>query len=145
MTDRIDPPDWPSPRGPWPEVDDITRRHDHGWSWCTNAAGHPGADGYPDAAAHVPWHECRGPEFGLDRARRDLDGEPAEVLAYLAAPFRFGQLRTGTSTEPPRIVLELAAADGQVQRVSLDQGEALRLARVLGALVDSAMLGSSAA
>lgn len=45
MSDRIDPPHWPSQRGPWPAVSDASRLFDHGWPWCVNAAGHPDPDG----------------------------------------------------------------------------------------------------
>lgn len=45
MTDRIHPPAWHSPRGPWPEVNDLSRLFDHGWPGCVNAAAHPDPDG----------------------------------------------------------------------------------------------------
>ena len=44
MTDRIHPPAWHSPRGPWPEVKDLSRLFDHGWPG-VNAAAHPDPDG----------------------------------------------------------------------------------------------------
>ena len=48
MSDGIHPPEWPSARGPWPEVNDSSRLYDGGWSWCTNAAAHPDDNaGYP--------------------------------------------------------------------------------------------------
>ena len=59
MSDRIDPSSWPSPRGPWPQVSDLSRLYDHGQPWCVNAAAHPDLnDGYPDPDRHLPWHEC---------------------------------------------------------------------------------------
>ena len=137
MTDRIDSDSWPSPRGPWPEVHDPTRVHDHGRYWCANAAGHPGPDGYPDPDRHVPWHECRSPEAWLHGARRDLDGEPVEVCVYLASRFRFGYPREGAQPAPTRVVLDVEASPGLDDvRVSLDLGEAVRLARILNLLVD---------
>lgn len=93
MTDRIDRENWPTPRGPWHEVLDLSRLYDHGRPWCANAAGHPGEDGYPDPELHRPWHECRSPEAALDGALLGTDGVPADLTVYLAAPFRFGELR----------------------------------------------------
>ena len=138
MTDRIDPSAWPSPRGPWPEVNDASRLYDNGARWCVNAAGHPGEDGYPDPERHLPWHECRGPEVWLEGARRDLDGEDLEVSVYLAAPYRFGQQRSPSEQAPTRLVIEAAGpgADSPAVRVSLALGEAVRLARILNHLVD---------
>ena len=138
MTDRIDPSAWPSPRGPWPEVDDTSRLYDHGRRWCVNAAGHPGEDGYPDPERHVPWHECRGPEVWLEYARRALDGEDLELSVYLAAPYRFGQQRNASGQAPVRLVIDAAdpGAEEFAVRLSLRLGEAARLARILNRLVD---------
>jgi hypothetical protein len=64
--------------------------------------------------------------------RRDLDGEPAVVSVYQAAPFRFGQLRDDAPPSAPRVVIETwTSGDEPAQRVSLTAGEALRLARIL--------------
>jgi hypothetical protein len=133
MSDRIHPPDWPSPRGPWPEVSSVDEIYDHGWPWCVNAAGHPDRDGgYPDPQRHVPWHECHSQAKFLDGACRDLDGKPVGVSVYTAAPFRFGQSRDDASPTAPRVVLETWTDDDEAsQRVSLTPGEAFRLARIL--------------
>src|SRR4051794_38860784 len=107
MSNRIHPPEWPSPRGPWPDVDGVDRLYEHGWPWCVNAAAHPdNHDGYPDAERHVPWHECRGRELFIDGARRDLDGVPVGISIYIAAPFRFGQPRDERPPDAARVVLE---------------------------------------
>lgn len=56
MAETTQPPNWSSPRGPWPDVTDITRLFDHGAWWCVNRAGHPDPDdGYPDVERHTPW------------------------------------------------------------------------------------------
>jgi hypothetical protein len=145
MTDRIDPSTWPSPRGPWPEVDDLNRLYDHGRRWCVNAAGHPGEIGYPDPDRHLPWHECRGPEAWLHDARRDLDGEHLEVSVYVAAAFRFGQQRHLPLQSPTRLVIDAWAPTEGAVRVSLTLGETVRLARILNRLVDSVSLPNCAA
>src|SRR4051812_19880386 len=108
MTDRIDPSVWPSRRGPWPEVREISQLYDHGYWWCVNAAGHPGEDGYPDPERHVPWHECRAPKSSLDGARRDIDGASLEISVYVAAAFRFGQPRQLSLRAPVRVVIDAA-------------------------------------
>ena len=129
---------WPSPRGPWPEVTDLSRLFDHGQRWCRNAAGHPGTNDYPDATEHLPWFECHGPEVWLHGACRDLDGEPAEISVYPAAPFRFGQPRALPVRVTPRLVLD-ARVPGPPRfgcRFSLDLGEGIRLARIIEHLVD---------
>jgi hypothetical protein len=133
MSDRIDPPNDHLARGPWPPVSDLSRLHDHGWPWCTNAAGHPDrTGGYPDPQRHLPWHECHGPAAFLDGACRDLAGEPLGVRAYNAAPFRFGELREEVPPAQPRVVVETwTSGDKSSVRVSLTAGEALRLARIL--------------
>jgi hypothetical protein len=41
MPDRTDPANWPSIRGPWHEVTDISRLYDFGMPWCVHAARHP--------------------------------------------------------------------------------------------------------
>lgn len=147
MTDRIDPSAWPSPRGPWPEVHDLSRLYDHGRHWCVNAAGHPGENGYPDLERHLPWHECRGPEAWLAGARQDLDGAPLEVSVYVAAAFRFGQPRRLPLRAATRLVLDAwgPAGDDPTVRISLGLGEAVRLARILNHLVDQVSLPDRAA
>jgi hypothetical protein len=138
MTDRIDPSHRPSTRGPWPEVTDLGRLYDHGRAWCTNSAGHPGEDGYPDPDRHLPWHECRGPEASLTDVRRELDGEHVEMSVYVAAAYRFGQPRELPLDAPTRLVIDTCqhAGDEEPVRFSLSPGEALRLARILTRLVD---------
>ena len=139
MSDRIDSLGWPSPRGPWPDVTDLSRLYDHGQPWCVNADGHPDAEhGYPDPGRHLPWHECRSIELNVDGALRELDGEQLGMSAYIAAPFRFGQTRDALAPSSPRIVLESwpVDADEPAQRISLTQGEALRLARTIVRLID---------
>jgi hypothetical protein len=102
MSDRIDPANEDLERGPWPQVDDLSRLFDQGWPWCVNAAAHPDENhDYPDAARHVPWHECRTREAFVEEVRRDLDGEPVVVSVYNAAPFRFGQPRDDTPPATP--------------------------------------------
>jgi hypothetical protein len=135
MTDRIDPSAWPTPRGPWPEVTNLGQVFDHGRGWCINAAGHPGEAGYPDPARHLPWDECHGPQGSVGQARSGLTGDPLEVSVYMAAPYRFGAHREPTDTAP-RLIVETASADGRIERFSLGPGEALRLARMIGRLVD---------
>ncbi|MDT5105573.1 MAG: hypothetical protein QOI25_3086 [Mycobacterium sp.] len=139
MSNRIHPPEWPSPRGPWPEVDSIDRLYDHGWPWCASAAAHPdNHDGYPDQERHVPWHECHGRELFIDGTRRDLDGEPVGVSVYIAAPFRFGQPRDERLPATARVVLETwTSDDDSSHRVSLTPGQALQLARILVGCADN--------
>jgi hypothetical protein len=147
MSDRIDPADWPSPRGPWPEVTDNSRLYDHGRAWCVNAHAHPDPnDGYPDRDRHLPWHECRGVETYLDGARSDLDGEPVGVGTYVAAAFRFGELREGSSTSAPRVVIETWRLDTDeiAERVSLAPATALHLARILMRAADDLTFGGRA-
>ena len=139
MSDRIDSLGWPSPRGPWPEVTDLSRLYDHGQPWCVNAEAHPDAeDGYPDPSRHLPWHECRGIELNVDGVMRGLDGEELSMSVYVAAPFRFGKHRAALAPSSPRLVLESWPADSDqpAHRISLSQGEALRLARMLVRLTD---------
>ena len=94
MSDRIDPSTWPSLRGPWHEVEDLTRLYDHGRAWCAGAAGHPDHNGgYPDPDRHLPWHECRTVETYLEHARRDLHGREVDLSVYGATRFRFGEPR----------------------------------------------------
>ena len=146
MTDRIDSSGEQARRGPWPEYRNAEQDYDHGRRWCVNADGHPGDDGYPDPDVHVPWHECRGVAAWLDGARRDLDGEPLEMSVYLAAPFRFGQPRSSTADPTTRLVIDACGADDRdAVRLSIDLGEATRLARILNRLVDSVSLPDFAA
>ncbi len=139
MSDRTQPPNWPSPRGPWPEVTDTSRLFDHGKPWCSTAHSHPEPeDGYPDVNRHVPWNECRTLVSYFDGARHDLSGTPAGLELYAAAVFQFGTLRREALPGETRIVLETYVDEpGQEPvRVSLPVGEALRLARRIGQLVN---------
>ena len=139
MSHRTQPPNWPSPRGPWHEVAGTGRLFDHGKPWCATAYGHPEPDdGYPDSDRHVPWNECRTLISSFDGARRDLNGGPLELELYAAAAFQFGSLRSKALPSETRIVLEAYADEpGQEPiRVSLATGEALRLARRITQLVD---------
>ncbi len=133
ISDRIDPPNDDLERGPWPQVNDLSRLFDHGWPWCVNAAAHPDENhDYPDPERHRPWHECRGTEAFLDDVRSDVAGEAVGVSVYNAAPFRFGEAREDTAPAGARVVLETWTGDDEpAQRVSLTAGEALRLARIL--------------
>jgi len=139
MSDRTQPPNWPSPRGPWPEVTDGSRLFDHGKAWCATAHGHPEPDdGYPDPDRHVPWNECRSVVSYFDGARQGIDGARLELELYVAAAFQFGALRSEAAPSEARIVLEAYVDEpGQEpMRVSLPAGEALRLARRMAQLVD---------
>jgi hypothetical protein len=139
MKDRNDPPDRPAERGPWPEVTDLGKLYDHGQAWCANARAHPDDNGgYPDPDRHLPWHECRGMEAFVDDARRGLDGDQLGLSAYAAAPFRFGQPREAAQPREARIVVETWRVNGDEasQRISINTGNALRLARILVRLVD---------
>lgn len=146
MSDRTQSSDWPSPKGPWPEAaEDGSRVYDHGWPWCAVAAGHPDPEGgYPDPEVHVPWSECRTLAAAFDGVRLGLDGAAAGLDVYGAARFRFGELRTATARDVPRIVLECyfdapeaaESSNEEVVRFSLPVGEALRLGRRLAQIVD---------
>ena len=123
MVDPIDDTTWPSPRGPWPEVTDLSRLFDHGQRWCVNAAGHPTVDEeYPDAQIHTPWDECRTREWSLHDARRDLDGNALDLTVYGAARFRLGQLHTACcpTADLARVVIESSGAlPGVTERVAV--------------------------
>ena len=139
MSHRTQPPNWPSSRGPWPEVAGIDRLFDHGKSWCATAQGHPEPDdGYPDSDRHVPWNECRTLISSFEGARRDLHGGPLELELYAAAAFQFGTPRGEALPDETRVILEAYGDEpGQEPfRVSLPAGEALRLARRIAQLVD---------
>ena len=139
MSDRTQPPNWPSPRGPWPELTDINQLFDHGKPWCATAHGHPEPDdGYPDPDRHVPWNECRSLVSYFDGARRDLSGPRMELEVYAAAAFQYGRLRSEALPQETRIVLDayVDAPGEEPLRLSLPVGEALRLGRRLGQLVD---------
>jgi hypothetical protein len=141
MSHRTQPPNWPSPRGPWPELTEINQLFDHGKPWCAAAHGHPEpGDGYPDPDRHVPWNECRTLVSSFDGARRDLNGAPLELEVYAAAAFQFGTPRSEALPSQTRIVLEAYVDEpGQEPiRVSLPAGEALRLARRITQFVDLA-------
>jgi hypothetical protein len=139
MSNRTQPPSWPSPRGPWPEVEDVTRLFDQGKPWCATAVGHPGPDDdYPDVDRHVPWDECRTVTSYFDSARRDLTGTAVGLEAYAASPYQFGALRETAQPTEPRIVLEsyIDSPGEEPVRVSLALGDALLLSRRIGQLVD---------
>ncbi len=143
MSETTQPENWPSPRGPWPEVSDLSRRFDHGRHWCANAAGHPHPEGgYPDAGVHVPWDECQSAPCLFDDVRVNLLGSIRGLALYGAAPFEFGALRASTPPHrAPRIVLELfpdtlLSGPEEIVRFSLSLGEALRLSRRIPQLVD---------
>ena len=133
MVDPIDPRSWPSPRGPWPEVTDLSRLFDHGQHWCVNSAGHPDPQrGYPDANVHRPWSECRTREWSVD-GRRELDGDPLGLTVYGAAPFRFGESR-GLPKPEPRVVVDAWGATSESTPAgcfSVSLGDARQLARIL--------------
>ena len=135
MPDRTDP-ECPRPRGPWPEVHDDDRIFDHGAPWCLNADGHPGpADDYPDPIRHLPPYECRSVGLLLD-AVVSLAGSRCELDAYLARPYRFGELRSIARVDEPRVVFDcVGAATDTTARFSVTLGDALRLGLHLLALV----------
>lgn len=136
MTDRSDPPEKPSTRGPWPEVTDVNQVFDTGAWWCVNADGHPEYD-YPDPEIHVPAHECRSVGLVLP-ARFDLSGRDRILDVYVARPYRFGAQRTRDDYFGDRRVL-LDVLDSQAEpetRLSLTLGDGLRLARHLARLID---------
>lgn len=142
MAETTQPRNWPSPRGPWPEVTDLSRLFDHGAWWCANRAGHPDPEnGYPDAEGHTPWDECRSLAGSFAGVRAGLTGPRLEVEVYVAAPFRFGRLAAEVTGVPvsPRVVFE-CYSDGDTEsselRFSLPLGEALLLVRRLEHLVD---------
>jgi hypothetical protein len=139
MPDRTQPPSWPSPRGPWHEVEDVTRLFDQGKPWCVGAAGHPvDEDDYPEVDRHIPWNECRTLTSHFDRSRRDLTGANIELELYAAASYQFGTLREAALPDEPRIVIEsyVDARGEEPVRVSLSLGDALRLGRRITQLVD---------
>lgn len=139
MSDRTQPPSWPSPRGPWHEVEDVTRLYDQGKPWCAAAAGHPtDAQDYPEVDRHIPWNECRTLTSYFDGPRRNLTGADVELEVYAAAPYQFGALRDAALPGKPRIVIEsyVDAPGEEPVRVSLPLGEALRLSSRIVQLVD---------
>lgn len=135
MPDRTDP-EFPRPRGPWPEVHDDDRVFDHGAAWCINADGHPGfARDYPDPMRHIPAYECRSAGLFLDVAE-GLTGNSCELDAYLGRPYRFGELRSVASVDETRVVFDyFGAATDTTARFSVSLGDALRLALHLLSLV----------
>jgi hypothetical protein len=143
MSDRTETASWPDPEGPWHRVTDGSRVFDHGRPWCAGAAGHPTeARDYPNADLHLP-QECRSLTTSFDGVVQDLSGSAAELEVYAAAPFRFGEIKTSDHTDDSaRIVLEYYAQEAAgeyeltVARWSLPLGEALRLGRRLGQLID---------
>ena len=98
-------------------------------AWCINADGHPGfADDYPDPMRHIPAYECRSAGLFLDAAD-GLTGNSCELDAYLARPYRFGELRSVASVDETRVVFDyFGAATDTTARFSVSLGDALRLA-----------------
>lgn len=143
MPEPTQPSERPRARGPWPDVEDLSRIYDHGRSWCANADAHPDANGgYPDPDRHLPWRECRTLATAIAGVRADLHGAALELEVYAAASFTFGEPRTPNATgHETRVVLE-AYADGPgteagySTRLSLSIGDALHLARKLVQIVD---------
>ena len=143
MRDRTDRPigypEWPSPRGPWPEADSVQRIFDHGAHWCINAAGHPGTDdNYPDATRHFPPYECRTRGLSVD-ARDGLHGSACDLEIYAARAYRFGELRTAAAPDDTRVSLDFYddSPDDNLPRFSIALGDAVRVALHLLALVRS--------
>jgi hypothetical protein len=140
MQDRTERSSWPSPRGPWAEVVDLSQRFDHGWPWCENAAGHPGLDrDYPDVGLHMPPFECQSPSAYLPVTKGDSVTTQRHLRAFVAAPFRFGEARSDARNDERHVVLEfLADVDGaeDLDRFSLTLGDSLRLAHWLTRLDD---------
>lgn len=134
MQDGIDRANWPSTRGPWHEVRDLTRLYDHGAVWCINSDGHPAHEaGYPDPDKHFPYDECQSPSRFVSDVRADLGGPELDLAIYGALPFRFGQPRGDQGPGRPRVMLdlcELATGAARV-RFSIAMGEALLLAQHL--------------
>jgi hypothetical protein len=131
MQDRIDRANWPSPRGPWHEVTDVSRIYDFGMPWCVYAAGHPdpSGDAYPDPLVH-PESECRTAGLYLDGVRFDLDGLSCGLQVYAARPFTFGAPRASAERLRTAIIFDVFenAASSSSIRFSLS-AEALVLAR----------------
>jgi hypothetical protein len=141
MPDRTESRNWPSDRGPWPEVTTVQRVYDHGFSWCLERDGHPdpSGGGYPDAALHDT-AECQSRPYLFDGLRVGLLGEPVSLAIYGAAPFQFGALRSGAFRPQARIMLDLADdAESSDQRLSLALGDALAVGRSILKLVDLVM------
>ena len=140
MNDRIEL-SWLSPRGPWHEADGFDRIYDAGEAWCLNRGGHPTPDrDYPDHHLHIPFDECQSTPATFVDAREGLAGPARQLEIYAARPFRFGVLRTSEDqfANIPRIVWD-CFEDGSpdaLHRLSLTVGEALRMARLLGQIVD---------
>ena len=138
MQDRTDPSTWPTARGPWHEVTDLSRRYDFGMWWCACASGHPNPDGegYPDATVH-PFDHCRTAGLYLDDITVNT-GRPAGLEVFAAREFSFGELRGGDHLSEAHIVLEFydEGARPESTRCSLSVGDCLRLARWLSQLVD---------
>lgn len=145
MSDRTETASWPDPEGPWHRVTDSSRVFDHGRPWCAGAAGHPTEEReYPNADLHLPW-ECRSFTTSFEGVVQELSGPAVELEVYAAAPFRFGEIRTSELPhDQARIVLEAYALEqpdaergwSEAARWSLPLGEAIRLGRRLGQLVD---------
>ena len=93
------------------------------------------ADDYPDPIRHLPPYECRSAGLLLEAAD-SLTGSRCELDAYLARPYRFGELRSVATVDEPRVVFDYAgAATDATASFSLNLGDALRLALHLLALV----------
>jgi hypothetical protein len=143
MPETTQPENWPSPRGPWPEIGNSSRIFDHGRYWCANAAGHPNPEGgYPNPAVHIPFDECRTLAASFADVRRNLSEQTYELDLYAAAAFQFGAARSSSTLYlPARMVLDFysdttSAEPGNAIRFSLPAGEALRLSRRITQVVD---------
>jgi hypothetical protein len=138
MQDRTNPANWPTHRGPWHEVPDLSRLHDTGEPWCLNAAGHPDSDReYPDPNVHFPFDECRTRGYYIEDVRAGLTGPLLDLELYGAKPFQFGQPREATPAGRARVVLDVLSLEsaGEPSRLSLPLGEALLFASQLRQLV----------
>lgn len=138
MPNPIEPPAWPTPRGPWPEATDIDRIFDPGAPWCINAAGHPGYhDDYPNRQRHFPPYECRTRGLYLD-GHDGLDGPTCDLDIYVARSYQFGELREEATPPQTRIVFDLYnETNNHSTRYSVSLGDALRIAAHLLAEVGS--------
>ena len=94
MPDRTEPNNWPSSRGPWPEVTDVPRLYDLGAPWCLEARAHPDPDGggYPEVRRHAR-DECASRPIHVGDARRGVLGPIGALAVYAVMPFQFGTRR----------------------------------------------------
>lgn len=138
MQDRIDPSNWPTSRGPWPEVTDSTRLLDPGATWCVNSGGHPlGGDGYPDPNIHYPFDECMTPSLFVEDSCVELAGPQLDLMVYAARPFLFGRPCGVPGAGRGRVAFDLCELGSGARRTrfSVGQGEALLLGAHLSKLV----------